>query len=507
MKSHPQGPDSLRTLVALFAMAVAACGGGEGKATGPVPAPPTAPTPTPPPTPTPTPAPPGPAGCGLAAAAFCDTFDAPAPAPQRGRAGELDAARWSGSRLAPSLNSSRGAATPIGPATLRACRSGLPAQVFPPSDTLVCEANGTIASRHLMVAVGAQNYGQNSYRIRQPFDFAGRTGTVVFDADATVDSSLIGWVSVEVLEDPINAPSFLVDTGNDESGAVPRSGLEVQLQNNCITTSGGPGVGVRMVQVYRDHRATTFWPAQPAPCIATRRDHLNRFELRLSQQNVEVWGTPASADGRSFPAAVLLHRAAVNLPFSRGYVSITTHNHASLKYSPGNTLDAWVTRWDNVGFDGPVIGHWREAEVPDSLAPADHAGDRAVQAVSVGYLVADAADGPAQTLRLKNVDLTNAVSARLSVSAWYLITPGFGGPLSDYVLRYRLNGKTWRNRPLSASEQALFADKGNGQIGQMLEVPLSDLVQGDNTLEFVTVNVPRSYPPFVQNIDLVLSTR
>src|ERR1700727_3083741 len=37
-------------------------------------------------------------GCGLALAAFCDTFDTKAMV--RGRAGELDARSWSGSRLA-----------------------------------------------------------------------------------------------------------------------------------------------------------------------------------------------------------------------------------------------------------------------------------------------------------------------------------------------------------------------------------------------------------------------
>jgi len=46
-----------------------------------------------------------------------------------------------------------------------------------------------------------------------------------------------------------------------------------------------------------------------------------------------------------------------------------------------------------------------------------------------------------------------------------------------------------------------------GAIGQMLDVPLSDLVAGDNTLELVTKNVPQNYPPAVLNIDLVLETK
>jgi hypothetical protein len=40
----------------------------------------------------------------------------------------------------------------------------------------------------------------------------------------------------------------------------------------------------------------------------------------------------------------------------------------------------------------------------------------------------------------------------------------------------------------------------------MLDVPVSDLVAGDNTVEFVTSNVPQSYPPLVANVDLILIT-
>src|SRR5262245_58383640 len=146
-------------------------------------------------------------GCGLAAAAFCETFDAPAQA--RGRAGELDVARWSGSRLG-NLLVTGADNTGIGPATIPACRSDLPAKVLPPQDAVVCAANADLPSRHLLMAVASQNYGQNSYRIRQPFDFAGRTGKIVFDAEAYIIGSLYGWVSVEVVEDPTSAPSFAI---------------------------------------------------------------------------------------------------------------------------------------------------------------------------------------------------------------------------------------------------------------------------------------------------------
>lgn len=336
-----------------FCAVMAACGGGrgEGSSAGPA-APPMAG-----PAPAPVRAPSGQSGCGLASAAFCETFDRPATS--RGRAGQLEIARWSAGRAAPQLPSGNGAATGIGPATLRPCRSDLPAQALPPNDTLVCDANGALARPHLMMTVGAQDYGQNSLRIRQPFDFTGRTGQLVFDVDATVENGLPDWASIEVVEDRTPVASFVFDEDNDEDGSVPRNGFELPFQNRCLNAVGPP----------------------------------------------------------------------VNPPFSRGDVSISGHNHATLKYGD-NQMDAW-----NRG-------------------------------------------GPAQTLRLRNA-----------------------------VLRCRLNGEAWHAHRLGPEEHKLLTGLDNGQISPMPDVPLADLVQGDNTLEFVTMKVPQSYPPLVQNIDLALETR
>jgi hypothetical protein len=137
--------------------------------------------------------------------------------------------------------------------------------------------------------------------------------------------------------------------------------------------------------------------------------------------------------------------------------------------------------------------------------------------VNVGYLVADAAQGPNASLHFSGVELTGVTTARIALSSWYDINDGTP---SQFSLRYRLNGGTWIDRPLTAAELALtmaspagpqivegvspFASQMWGAFGQMLEVPLADLVAGDNTVEFVTANVPQSYPPAVANVDLIL---
>ena len=125
---------------------------------------------------------PVPGNCGFdPPAAFCETFELGPMA--GGRAGELDPARWSAVRSA-GIDTAFGGG--IGKAELPQCRPGLTgALVLPDGDTVICDPTATIPTRHLLTATAAQNYGLNTYRIRQPFDFAGRTGTIKLDVDLT----------------------------------------------------------------------------------------------------------------------------------------------------------------------------------------------------------------------------------------------------------------------------------------------------------------------------------
>ncbi|HEV8246286.1 MAG TPA: hypothetical protein VGP93_10985 [Polyangiaceae bacterium] len=443
-------------------------------------------------------------GCGLDEAAFCDTFDAPAAS--QGRAGELDSVSWGAGRLAPQLPSGNGVAYGIGPGTIPACRAGLATEVYPDDDAVICDPSDTIKSNHLLVATAAQNYGQDSFRIRQPFDFAGRTGKIVFDAEGYIENPLIGWISVEVTEDPINAPCFSVGapgTNNDEGSLVPRNAFEVQFQNNCAGWATPPAFSMRFVEVLEDYVSTELSPATPV-CKVPAQGKLNHFEIDVSQTKIDVYATDASNDGVTFGELTLLYSAAVNLPFSRGYVQITTHNHATLKYSSDHMMEAWIARWDNVGFDGPIISNTREYEAPDALKPGMDSWNRSGPVVSIGYRVPDAATGPTDVLTFKGLNLEGVTQAQLSVSSWYLTQDT---DLSAVTLSYRFNGGAWNDRKLTAGEIAnLTNGHSQGQLGQMLDVPVSDLVAGDNTVEFVTSNVPQSYPPLVANVDLILIT-
>jgi hypothetical protein len=445
---------------------------------------------------------PGAPNCGLAEkAAFCDQFDAPAKT--QGRAGELDTALWAGSRAQPQFPSMNGLAMGIRSAAISGCRDGLPGSVFPDQDALICNPTDAIPSNHLLVAASAQNYGQNSYRIRQPFDFKGRTGKVVFDAEGFMLKYLLGWVSLDVTEDPLPAPGFALggaNVPNDEGSTLPKNGFEVQIQDDCAGFKVPPVVGVRVLAVYKDYQLQDIKPDSHV-CPSTKQEHLNHFEISVSDSKIEVYGSDFSETGGTFGESQLLMSADVALPFTRGYVTISTHNHATIKYSEGNKLDAWRARWDNVGFDGPKVTGTREYDAPDSLKMATDPTHPDAPLMDIGYRVAAEASGPADTLHFTDVDPTGMSKAVVSVSAWYLSD----AMTKDTVLKYRLNGGAWHDQPLSdAQVKIVTGGSSQGQLGQMLDVPLAELMSGDNTVEFVT-NAPQGYPPVVSNVTLVLS--
>jgi hypothetical protein len=476
----------------------------------------------------------GPA-CGLSAAAFCDTFDAPSTS--AGRAGELDARLWSASRFTGTgtcFNVPTCGPWSIGPATLAqppalslsdpglpalpACRAGLPAQVYPDHDTLICDPSSDIGSNHLMVAVAAQNYGQNSYRIRQPFDFSGRTGKIVFDAEAFSLGFLWGWVSLEVTDEPIPAPGYSLGAvasspyNNEEGSALPKNGFEVQFNGPCGSVPPTSTFSVGNVIVVTDYAQQVLKPQSSPTCVSMQQGKLNHFELDVSKSEIDVYASPFSADSKTFAPAQLLGKWPVNLPLTRGWVTITTRNHATLKYTGPSAqfkgyphLDAWEARWDNVGFDGPVVSGWREYDVLDAKTMGtEGTGSTAVPYEAIGWTAPDAAKGPSSTLHLAGVDTTGMTSATLSLTIFYLDS----GAAADraYTLRYRVNGKAWHDRTLSAEEVSYLSGGGSrGDFAQTMPVPVGELVPGDNTVEFVTANAPQNYPPVIANVTLALS--
>ncbi|MGE0789040.1 MAG: hypothetical protein AB7S26_25430 [Sandaracinaceae bacterium] len=483
---------------------------------------------------------PMPGSCGFESPAFCETFeDGPAAVD---RSGELDASRWSVMRGMPNTPPSFEDAFTIGPAWIDRCRADLSnVRVVPDQDALICDPTETIGSRHFVGAIAAQNYGLSTYRIRQPFDFAGRTGTIKLDVELA-GAGLGGWPAISIAADPSPAPSF----DWEERGSGPRNGVTIEFNRGDCAIEGAVKP---TVFVFREY-AQTLIPASD-DCVGEHAlsaiGSLNHVEIYLTQSRLEVWASDASPDGLTFPglhqlAAVDLAAMGVALPFDRGYVSLIGRNHATLKYWYGG---AWLTRWDNVGFDGPVVDGWREHSVQDSLTerrglegcmvggecqwrdqtirenesgdvcPPEAACTHDGEARNVGYVIPNEDEAPI-SVTIPDVDPSGMSRARLVLAATY---PWFewGGmfpPPTAMDLRWRLNGGVWHDRFVTDVEANAFEafsedvpQPGAGFLNQAIDVDMSELRSGDNTLELHSAGGwTGSYRIAVTAIDLVLDS-
>jgi hypothetical protein len=465
--------------------------------------------------------------CALAEAAFCDTFDQGPTG--GGRSGELDPASWSVLRAIPSQHPDLDSGFEIGPALMPDCRPGVSGEMaLPDADTVICEPTATITTRHFLGAVAAQNYGLNTYRIRQPFDFSGRTGTIAFDVDLSA-SGLNGWPAVAISEDPSPAPSY----DFPERGSGARNGVQIDFNLGFCNT---PNTILPLFYSSLDYVETAHdfsWECDQAHAL-TARESLNHVEIRVSRSGVEVWASDASPDGVTFPNFQRIGALALELPFERGYVSLITRNHASMKYWSGASY--W-TRWDNVGFDGPVIGGTREHSVPEPLGVtqglsgcsidgacvwrgrviAEHPDDNTVcssdceaegEGRTVGFVV-PREDEPPVALEIPDVNLEGVTRARLIWGADY---PWFEWndvlePPTALAIRYRLNGGAAHDRFISQSEANAFGgeQQGAGLLNQMVEIDAAELVSGTNVLELTGVGTwTGAYRIAVVGVDLLL---
>ena len=182
---------------------------------------------------------PGDPGCGLPNAAFCETFDAASPG---GRGGDVDEANWSvsrwgnlGTRIGHRGNFARLSASsnapyiPGGDSGASLCGSSF-SDVGLDEDFRVC--NGRLEE---VLRDDGNAFTINSMMARKPFDFANRTGTVVFDVDAKLNTGHGWWVELWISEEPQPVPYQFASSVN--SLPKKRGGHHVSWRRSWLPTA------------------------------------------------------------------------------------------------------------------------------------------------------------------------------------------------------------------------------------------------------------------------------
>lgn len=361
---------------------------GGGLAQGPTPTPSPTPTPTPTSTPTPTPtstptpAPtssptPGPVAgnCGMqlgTAVTFCDTFDTRNPGIPS-RTGDLDPNVWGVSRATGNVNFSPGLYNGWAPTEIQTCNGTK--TVVPPNDIVIC--NGQLRQATNDNPTGAYEAGGVTVLAmypKQPFDFAGRTGTVSFDISNDTHGTHAAWPEFWLSNLPIPTPFNHFDSWQ----ALPEHGLGIRFAGTAAPGEYGACPNgnnlnkrrwtVDSAVVVRNYvmddtvglgGVRTKMAVKQLDCVVAPADNsgiTNHVELKISQNQIDVYATDAGVT----PSPASLKRIAVvtdaNLSLTRGLIWLQDVHYNADKAETGPNVPSQRQHtfvWDNVAFDGP----------------------------------------------------------------------------------------------------------------------------------------------------------
>jgi hypothetical protein len=414
----------------------------------------------------------GVAGCGLSQVAFCDPFDAPAGTGNR--SGGLNGTVWGVSRVTGNQNFSS-PANGWSSTQLTAC--GTTTTVRAPNDVAVC--GGQL---HDSMTDGGTVAALAMYP-KQPFDFAGRTGTIVFDVSNDSQGNHAAWPELWMSDKPVPDPF----THEATFTAVPQNGFGVRFAG-CTDSTGagatcarGAGtIGVDSAIVVNNYVSNDSFNGGALKVtghdsvMESQPGQLNHYEVRVSQNQIDVYGTDAFSGPLNLSQTPLRYLATIanaNLSLTRGLVWIEDAHYNANKFTNQGTH---TFTWDNVGFDGPVLPRDLAFDVADNTANGN----------DLGYFV------PANSSQ----NLTATGVYNVSNAAAALLTFAFYEQSAPFTISYAINGHA---HSLAWPYPDTLID-----TPRTLAIPLSlsEVQNGNNVITFSTGN----YGLTVMNIDLIM---
>jgi hypothetical protein len=426
-----------------------------------------------------------------ATAAFCETFDHPGGIGNR--SGELDGTVWGVSRQLGATNFGQGQYNAVAPTIMQRC--GRNVTVKPPDYVAICNGqlvesvndNGSVTSLAMYP--------------KQPFDIAGRTGTIAFDVSDDSQGAHRVWPELWYTDQPV--PDPFVHFSSLQS--VPKNGFGVRFAAFC--PANVPGCGVRFIctdepanvgvvtvdsavvvnnyvsdDSFTDVNRGTI-SVKDVGCVkaSSGPGNLNHFELRVSQNEIDVYGTDA---GKTAPLKKIAVIRRMKLTLTRGLIWLEDAHYNANKEGFGLPQGVHTFTWDNVGFDGPALPRDLAFDVLDRLAPVGNL-------FNLGWSVSPT-DATPLTLEAKGVyNVANAQAALLTFNY---------STYNKVSITYRVNGGVWQTQrwPFGACyTQNSFVLCGAKTIA--VPVPLQDVRSGTNRIQFKSSDEAAIY-----NVDLVL---
>ncbi len=410
--------------------------------------------------------------CGMqmntSPAIFCDTFDFPFPVTNR--SGQLNGKVWGVSRLS-------GGGLGWKDSMLEGCNGPQPASPVGATDVIIC--NGQLRQSQ------DDNHDVTMMAMypKQPFDFAGRTGTVAFDVSNDTTGSHGAWPEFWITDLPVPAPG--VHLTPCDLCSVPRNGLGIRFAANV------PGWRADSVVVVRDYiiedrnifennaTGTRIEDKGNVTLSSGPNGALNHVEIRVSQNRIDIYAS--NAGSRTLKLINTITNA--NLTLTKGLVWIQdAHYNAEKAHEQDRNLPdqrIHTYTWDNFAFDGPATYRDLSFDVLDRTLSLGNGMNK------IGWDTTPSAPANLTTLPMTAQNIAVASAAHLLFNF---------NDADPATFNYTINGHA-----NSAPSPFPRSQPMHGAHTFALPVPLNQLVPGTQNI-LLSSNLPM----MVQNVNIVL---
>lgn len=431
--------------------------------------------------------------------AFCDSFDhgfAQVNGSREGASG-LDPQVWGASRIiagggshfATGNNPSQGTDDNFAPVATTAGACGGTQNMVPDRDVRVC--GGT-----LFDSVNDDG-GQTVLAMypKQPFDIAGRTGTVSFNVSDNTQGIHGAWPSFVYTDQPVPAPyseaSGLQPSARNSFGITFAQHCDQASNQSCTTAAPGsqadcPNTNDVTVDSMFE---TQNYALSPVPftttgCVAqaSQAGRQNHVEITISTSTVKVYmSNPGSS---SLVEVAEADNAGV--PLTKGLVWMEDNHYNADKF---NAQQSNTFAWSDLGFDGPIEARDVGYDVPES-------GSLKGEAERLGWNTGPGRASPVTVTApgVSSQALSRALGA-LIVFNWFPVDPS--------VPNVSVNGKPFVATPwpFSSSSTGRYGGRNDDTYvwrTMAVQVPLREIRAGDNAITF------ENAPYGLANVSLIL---
>lgn len=428
---------------------------------------------------------------------FCEPFDVVNPGTPS-RTGGLDPNVWGVSRLSQYVNIGQqnynvspsvhiqdctGTTTYAIPGGTMPNTAANP--VAPDNDVVVCNGQMREAlNDNLTLVLDAGRVAVLATYPKQPFDFAGRTGTVSFDVSNDQHLGHAAWPEFWITDLPIPAP-FTHFAGPFLS--FPQNGFGLRLdgggmagQQGTCPTNANIGVNrwtIESAVIVNNWVGDDTLNAGGAAvvtildCAINSPDNsgvLNHVEVRVSQTQIDLYGTDA---GTTTPLKHLASITNINLGLTRGLVWLNDVHYNADKdfidgadHLPSQREHTFV--WDNLAFDGPFTFRDFSYDALDDLTPFS-AGGAVAGSVTLGKLSAANAQSSWDVLNMPASP--NPAAVRVLFNFFHEVVPT--------TLNVTVNGH-------AHAVSWPYPDSFNPNYRTLaVTIPVTDLVTGTNVVQ------------------------